>query len=268
MSKKMLIKTLTALAMIAVVVPCIIAGSIPLKILLLAIAALAAHETASLGTQKAHPAMTVLNFVFLAAMMFASRQYYESIIAIYLVILFTIELAFESINTDYVAYTFLLMYLTSIAISCVVYLYTAYPQSAMWYLLYIAFACFGCDTGAYFIGVFFGKHKMIPRISPNKTWEGSIGGYVTGLVLSLLFALLISRLQPDYHLPFGLTAAGSLLMPLTAQIGDLSFSSVKRRFGIKDFGNLFPGHGGVLDRVDSIIFCLITFSGLMILWGV
>ena len=171
MSKKMLIKTLTALAMIAVVVPCIIAGNIPLNILLLAIAALAAHETASLGTQKAHPAMTVLNFVFLAAMMFASRQYYESIIAIYLVILFTIELAFESINTDYVAYTFLLMYLTSIAISCVVYLYTAYPQSAMWYLLYIAFACFGCDTGAYFIGVFFGKHKMIPRISPNKTWD-------------------------------------------------------------------------------------------------
>jgi phosphatidate cytidylyltransferase len=103
---------------------------------------------------------------------------------------------------------------------------------------------------------------MIPRVSPNKTWEGSIGGWCTGAVMSFVFGMFFCT-----HLPVALRIAGSLILPAVAQIGDLSFSSIKRRFGIKDLGNLFPGHGGMLDRVDSIIFCLMVFNGLMILWG-
>ena len=108
-----------------------------------------------------------------------------------------------------------------------------------------------------------GKHKMIPHVSPNKTWEGAIGGYLIAAAISTVFGLYVLT-----TLPSSLVITASLVLPFVAQVGDLSFSSIKRHFQIKDFGNLFPGHGGVLDRVDSIIFCLVVFNGLMILWGI
>lgn len=147
---------------------------------------------------------------------------------------------------------------------CVGRVYQADAKWTGWMLmLYIAAACYLCDTGAYFFGVAFGKHKMIPEISPNKTWEGSAGGYFSGLIGSLLVGYFGLK-----ELPFTLILCGSLILPLVAQIGDLAFSSIKRNFKIKDFGNLLPGHGGILDRVDSLIFCLMVFNALMIIWGV
>ncbi len=109
------------------------------------------------------------------------------------------------------------------------------------------------DTFAYFVGCNLGKHKLIPKVSPNKTVEGSIGavlgGVITfgiyGLVLDFGFACTISY-------PAILTLG--LLCGVVAQLGDLSASVIKREYGIKDFGNLMPGHGGLVDRVDSLLF--------------
>ena len=257
---KMMIKTLVALAMIAVCVPIAIIGGIPMKILLAAIACMAAWETANLFHKNSY-IMAALDFAAIAGIWFVPTTHLAAVIALWLVILFTIELLDENITTDLVAYSFLMTMLTGLAIRCVQFIY-ADQATAVYVLLYIAFACFGCDTGAYFFGVAFGKHKMIPRVSPNKTWEGSIGGYATGAILSFVFAMFFCK-----HLPMGLLVSASLILPAVAQIGDLAFSSIKRRFGIKDLGNLFPGHGGILDRVDSIIFCLMVFSGLLIVWG-
>lgn len=123
------------------------------------------------------------------------------------------------------------------------------------YLVWLAFiAAFGCDTGAYFIGVKFGKHKLIPSLSPKKTIEGSIGGIFTATVLSLIFGYFMNQAfvfdEVNLLLLCGLTGFfGSFL----AQIGDLAASAMKRLTGIKDFGKLIPGHGGVLDRFDSVI---------------
>ncbi len=122
-------------------------------------------------------------------------------------------------------------------------------------LVWLAFiAAFGCDTGAYFTGVAFGKHKLIPDLSPKKTIEGSVGGIVTATILALAYGIW---LQTSFEMEgvnvlllCGLTGFfGSFL----AQIGDLSASAMKRMTGIKDFGHLMPGHGGVLDRFDSVI---------------
>ena len=115
-------------------------------------------------------------------------------------------------------------------------------------------AAFGCDTGAYFIGVKFGKHKLIPLLSPKKTIEGSIGGIATATILSLLYGAWIGRYFTIENVPIqlicGLTGfVGSFM----AQIGDLAASAMKRMTKIKDFGKLIPGHGGVLDRFDSVI---------------
>ncbi|MCI8703890.1 MAG: phosphatidate cytidylyltransferase [Anaerotignum sp.] len=134
-----------------------------------------------------------------------------------------------------------------------VYLIREYTYGKLF--VWLAFiAAFGCDTGAYFAGVTFGKHKLVPALSPKKTIEGSIGGILTATLLALAYGLWISRYYVlegvNILLLCGLTGFfGSFL----AQIGDLAASAMKRLTGIKDFGKLIPGHGGVLDRFDSVI---------------
>ncbi len=120
-------------------------------------------------------------------------------------------------------------------------------------LIWLPFlAAFSTDTFAYFTGCFLGKHKLCPEISPKKTIEGAIGGTVGCMAIVLLFAFLMKRfaaLNVNY-IKFALLGG---LCAVVSQIGDLSASIIKRKFGIKDYGNLFPGHGGILDRLDSVI---------------
>lgn len=105
------------------------------------------------------------------------------------------------------------------------------------------------DIGAYFSGTRFGKHKMAPSISPAKSWEGWVGGFLASLAGGLLFAFLLNILDPLDGLAIG--AISGFLAP----VGDLIESMAKREIGIKDSGRLLPGHGGLLDRLDAIVFC-------------
>lgn len=111
---------------------------------------------------------------------------------------------------------------------------------------------FSCDSGAYFCGVFLGKHKLAPLVSPNKTIEGSIGGFVFGVLFSLAYGLLLKSLGFETNIP--LLLAYGLLGSLACEFGDLTFSAIKRVYGIKDYGRLLPGHGGALDRFDGLLF--------------
>ena len=109
------------------------------------------------------------------------------------------------------------------------------------------------DTFAYFTGRLLGKHKLCPAVSPKKTIEGSIGGIVFSALVAVLFALILEGFELiDGTNPIILAVAGALLS-IASQIGDLTASLLKREYGIKDYGALFPGHGGVLDRFDSVI---------------
>lgn len=125
----------------------------------------------------------------------------------------------------------------------------------IWLLFIISISS---DTFAYFIGYLFGKHKLIPHISPNKTIEGSLGGIIASMVSCMIFGYIFK-----FNLLFMIIigALGSII----SQIGDLFASSIKRFAGIKDFSNLIPGHGGVLDRLDSAI-VLAPFIYYMILY--
>jgi len=104
------------------------------------------------------------------------------------------------------------------------------------------------DTFAYFTGKFFGKHKMAPKISPKKTWEGFAGG----VVLTIILAFFIEKLHPDLR---GNWIVVGFLVSVFAPLGDLVESQLKRTFGVKDSGNIIPGHGGILDRLDSFMIC-------------
>ena len=114
-------------------------------------------------------------------------------------------------------------------------------------------AAWGADTCALFAGMLFGKHKLAPVVSPKKTVEGAVGGVVGGAVLVLIAAPIMNALM-GLEMPvwaaLALGAAGAVL----GEVGDLSFSVIKRQTGIKDYGHIFPGHGGVLDRFDSVLF--------------
>ena len=123
------------------------------------------------------------------------------------------------------------------------------------YLVWLIFlSSWGSDTLAYCTGMLFGKHKMTPKLSPKKTWEGAIGGVVGAALLTALFAWIFrTPMQLDTSKIIILAvigAAGAVI----SMVGDLAASAIKRNYDIKDYGKLIPGHGGILDRFDSVIF--------------
>lgn len=114
-------------------------------------------------------------------------------------------------------------------------------------------AAWGSDTCALFAGMAFGKHKLAPVISPKKTIEGAVGGVIGGTICVVIFTAIV-RHTTTLMLPYPAAIVLGALGAVIGQIGDLSFSIVKRQTNIKDYGTIFPGHGGVLDRFDSVIF--------------
>ena len=123
------------------------------------------------------------------------------------------------------------------------------------------------DTFAYFTGRFFGRHKLIPEVSPKKTVEGSVGGTVFCVVGYIVFGLIM-QFAYGFTVNYWMLGIAGLLVAVISQIGDLIASLIKREHGIKDYGNLFPGHGGVMDRFDSVLTTSILLWLLLQIGGV
>jgi phosphatidate cytidylyltransferase len=197
-------------------------------------------------------------------------------IAVYFILLFSVTLISEKFTVADATFLFTMGIYIGLAFLCFYYIrylpnsegfYQAEGISSSLLMIYVVIGTTANDMGAYFVGVLFGKHKMAPRISPKKTWEGVIGGVGFSVILSILYAY-ICDLTGHSILPGTLDFTGynyvwiiviSLIIPIAADMGDLFFSAIKRSFAIKDFGTIFPGHGGVLDRLDSMSFvCIIV----------
>ena len=127
------------------------------------------------------------------------------------------------------------------------------------YLIYVLLITIMADTFAHFFGTKIGRYKLAPDISPNKTVEGMIGGLFFGTYIGTMF--FITFISPASSVLIVMVV--SLMLSIVAEFGDLVFSAVKRNFGVKDYGNIMPGHGGVLDRLDSVIFAVLAFSFLI-----
>lgn len=129
--------------------------------------------------------------------------------------------------------------------------------------LFVFLIVFSCDIFAYLVGVAVGRHRLAPRISPNKTVEGCAGGLLASIGVALVYGVILR----GFHFEVNLSALGAcaFLGALAGQLGDLSFSAVKRLFGVKDFSRLIPGHGGMMDRFDSMVWAA-PLMEMILIW--
>ena len=160
------------------------------------------------------------------------------------------KVKFVLVAAVYMAIIYVIVSFTSLSL-------LMYVDCGIYYLGIIVISSWGCDAGAYFIGTKFGKHKLIPDVSPNKSVEGAIGGILISIVANVLYGHIVKicgGADVDY-LALGILG---LVLSIVAMIGDLIASLIKREYGIKDYSKLLPGHGGIVDRFDSV-FPIATF---------
>ena len=193
----------------------------------------------------------------------AVRAYFVLLLMVFFMVMFAemmmdhIKVRFETVSMCFTAGVMIPYFLTA--------LIRILTMNIGRYVILIPFiVAFMNDAGAYFAGVRFGKHKLAPVVSPNKTIEGVFGGLAGAMIGMLLYALIL-----DFPLKFNVNYLIALLYGLLGSavgtFGDLCFSIVKRQTGIKDYGNLIPGHGGVLDRFDSLSMVAPLMEALLLL---
>ena len=244
-------RILTAICIIAVVLPPLILGGWLLDLLMLFCVVSGAIEITNCVHCRNKTLLRVFMILVMLALALLPSAFFAGGLALTLVLLFTAAILDDQFDLSDVTLIFAMMTVFVMAVRSILAIYDVDSRLMMFVIL----ATYMTDTGAYFFGYFFGKHKLIERISPKKTIEGAVGGWALGTVSAFAFAwFMIPSLNP------GVALFAAATMSVVGQIGDLAFSMIKRHVGIKDYGNIFPGHGGVLDRIDSLLFNLLYFT--------
>lgn len=203
-----------------------------------------------LGIAAAAPSILIFNHYTLVMPIFG----------MFVLSLFAIMLAkHKRIKFEHIAMCGAAAMLIPAALSCIIkfrfYAAEADTTYGVFLIVYLLFCAWFGDSGAYFVGTFLGKHKLCPNVSPKKTVEGFIGGVVTVGVCVFLEALIFNLfIFTDRQIDYLVVVIFGMLASVLGVLGDLSASVIKREFGVKDFGSIMPGHGGVLDRFDSVLF--------------
>lgn len=305
--KSMLSRVLTACVMAAVGIPVIIFGNWFFFIFIFILTLIAIHEVLQAPGKRRYNILImgvvyIFTLSFIYWMFFKDREVFNQIvehgiftlnsitvstigITVFFLMLFLISIAVEKFTINDVCYLFSLALFVGLSVLGVYFL-RFFPASlpdhayssvndfrSCLLFVYVLIGDFMSDIGAYFVGVLFGKHRMNPRISPKKSWEGFFGGVLISFGVSFGFAAVCDALNAPI-LPGILDFQGtnwlwllllSFLMPITANIGDFLFSAIKRNFAIKDFGTILPGHGGILDRCDSLLVTSLVTAILVVM---
>ncbi|TCP30301.1 phosphatidate cytidylyltransferase [Scopulibacillus darangshiensis] len=254
-------RILTGVAAGALFILFILIGSVPFALFIGLIAAIAYFELVVMKGISAMsiPAISggiyVFIFVVEAALPgIANYVPYMQLTAILIIItLLYMVFSKNTFNFDEAAHLFFSAFYIGLAFNLFVNL-RYLPGVGLEFVFFIIILMWSTDSGAYFVGRKFGKRKLAPNISPNKTVEGMIGGIVIALIAAFIFEAVVPH--PLFHSSWGLLVVVTLIISIFGQLGDLAESAIKRFYGVKDSGRILPGHGGLLDRFDSLIFIL------------
>ncbi len=223
------------------------------RIIIAAVCGVAAYEIAHCCGCHKKWFVSVIMILFSAAAPFLISIREELFFYLSVVLCFysmTIVVLYDGrIRTNDVGACFMGVLFSSFSLSCIAIFREKYGLAFL--LIFIAAWC--SDIAAYFVGSRFGKHKLIPKISPKKTVEGAIGGVAADMIAFAVFAFVYNKCQGISGLSIPVFCLLGLAASVVSQIGDLVMSAFKRSYGVKDFGYIFPGHGGVLDRFDSTL---------------
>jgi phosphatidate cytidylyltransferase len=248
-------RIITAVVAAAVFLPIVFFGGVPFVLLAYLLATVGLYELFKMRNLDIFTVPGFLSTLLLWVILFPSEynsvlttfNYSKTELGIALVLLLLTYSVITKNRFTFEDVSFVL--LSVIYVGLGFYFFIETRTGGLVYILYSLFIIWATDSGAYFIGRAMGKRKLWPEISPNKTVEGFIGGIVCAMIVAVLF-VLFSDINASMYTLVGVT----IVLSMFGQIGDLVESAFKRHFNVKDSGQFLPGHGGILDRFDSLLF--------------
>lgn len=254
----MAVRIMTSIVGLPILIGLVLLGGIWLKIGVIVLSLVGMYEFYKAVDKKilpVHGVGFVLAVLYIVSLgVFKDNIFRLLLIAFIPLILIVQVIMNEKININNAASTLFGFFYIAFMFSNVFLIRNSYLGNWTIWLVFICAFC--CDTGAYFTGICFGKHKLAPVLSPKKTIEGAVGGVVSAGLCAALYGFVIKKFAdvPNNINIILICFVIGIIGAVFAEIGDLAASSIKRYTGIKDFGKIIPGHGGVLDRFDSVIF--------------
>ncbi|BAH17552.1 phosphatidate cytidylyltransferase [Macrococcoides caseolyticum] len=255
-------RTITAIIAMAVFLPVVVYGKLPLLIMAYLLAIVALKEVLNMKNIKLYSLPGIISVIALCLIMSPEKS---KLVALdyqvpFLILMSLIMLSYTVMSKNrfnFVDAAFCMLAVAYIGIGFMYFYETR--NNGLIYILFALLIVWVTDTGAYIFGRLFGKNKLWPEISPNKTIEGFIGGILSSTIIAIIFSI-------NYDMPLSILPLilVTWLFSMFGQLGDLVESALKRHFDVKDSGNLLPGHGGILDRFDSFIFVLPLMNILLI----
>ncbi|WP_163530617.1 phosphatidate cytidylyltransferase [Halobacillus ihumii] len=249
-------RTITAVVAALIFLPIVMLGDVIFQAFVYLIASIAIYELMRMKKIARYSVASVITLLLMWTLMYSQGMFWDydlpvtkselTLLAVLILLSYTV-LVKNRFTFDDVGF----LLLSAIYIGMGFYYLIVTREEGLQFIFYALFVVWATDTGAYIFGRLFGKHKLWPQISPKKTIEGSVGGVVLACIVAYIFHMI----EPFTHSLFTVLLV-TILISIAGQIGDLVESALKRHYAVKDSGKILPGHGGVLDRFDSLIFML------------
>ena len=262
-------RVISAIVLIAIFVPILLLGGMPFAIFMSIAAVVSMYELVNARTKKkGFPFLPLLcSYIFVLVLTLSNYNintfdyHLDYRIIAGMIFAFVAPLVFINNTKKYGLNDALFLVGSTLFIGISFSLLIQIRNFQLDFVIYLFLVTILTDTFAYITGKNVGKHKLAPKVSPNKTIEGTIGGTLMGTFASVLYYNAV--INP--HLNIFILIIITIVLSLIGQLGDLAFSFIKREFEVKDFSNLIPGHGGVLDRLDSMIFVVLGFMLFLVI---
>ena len=252
-------RIITAVAAAAIFLPIVIIGGLPFVIMVYLLASIGLYEALKMQNIRLASIPGLISLVLLWIFLIPSEHisilnqvnYTKIELALLAVLLFLTYTVVTKNRFSFDEVAFSVLATLYVGIGFYYFIETRGAENGLTFVVYALFIIWATDSGAYFIGRSMGKKKLWPEISPNKTVEGFFGGIICALIVAVLFSLFT-----NIGISVLVLVLATAILSVFGQVGDLVESALKRHYNVKDSGDILPGHGGILDRFDSLLFVL------------